>query len=186
MNEARLIVGISGASGTIYGIRMLQLLKQYNVKTHLIISKTAQLTCSIETKLTFNELKQLADEYHSVTDLAANISSGSFKTMGMVIAPCSTRTLAAIATGNTDNLLTRAADVILKDRRRLVLMVRESPLHLGHLRNMLQVTEMGAIIAPPTPAFYNEPTHFDDIINHSIGRVLDLFDIEIGIVRRWK
>ena len=186
MKKSRLIIGISGASGVIYGIRMLECLQQTNIETHLIVSKAAHQTLAIETEISAKKLYALADYHHSFNDIAATISSGSYKTLGMVIAPCSMRTLADIACGNTTNLLTRSADVVLKERRRLVLMVRESPLHLGHIRNMAQVTEMGAIVAPAVPAFYNKPTTIDDIVNHSIGRILDLFDIDVGIVKRWK
>ncbi len=186
MKKNHLIVGISGASGIIYGVRLLEYLKKCDLETHLIISKAAQQTCALETTISLNELRNLADNYYPISNIAAGISSGSFKTLGMVIAPCSMRTLADIAWGNTSNLLTRAADVVLKERRRLVLMVRETPLHLGHIRNMAQVTEMGAIVAPPVPAFYNNPKTLDDIINHSVGRILDLFDIDLGIVKRWE
>jgi flavin prenyltransferase len=185
MKKSRLIIGISGASGIIYGIRLLQCLQKTEVETHLIMSKAAHQTCAVETNLSVSDVHQLADHYHKINDVAATISSGSFKTVGMIIAPCSMRTLADIASGSTSNLLTRAADVILKERRKLVLMVRETPLHLGHIRNMAQATEIGAIIAPPVPAFYNNPTRIDDIVNHSVGRVLDLFDIDLGLVQRW-
>lgn len=186
MQKTRLVIGISGASGIIYGIRLLQCLQQHdNIETHLIVSKAAQQTRLFETSFSASDLKQLADKHYNINDIAASISSGSYKTLGMIIAPCSMRTLADIACGNTANLLTRAADVILKERRRLVLMARESPLHLGHLKNMVKVTEMGAIIAPPVPAFYAQPTSIDDIINHTVGRLLDLFDIDIGLVKRW-
>lgn len=186
MKKNQLIIGISGASGVIYGIRLLECLQKHPIETHLVISKAAQQACAIETSLSLNELRHLADHYYSIGNIAAAISSGSFKTLGMIIAPCSMRTLADIAWGNTSNLLTRAADVVLKERRRLVLMVRETPLHLGHIRNMAQVTEMGGIIAPPVPAFYNNPLSVEDIVNHSVGRVLDLFDIDAGIVKRWE
>ena len=182
----RIIVGISGASGIIYGIRLLELLAKTNYESHLIITKAAQQTRAYETDLSAQALIQLADKVYPIDDIAAAISSGSFKTTGMIIAPCSMQTLAAIACGLTTNLLTRAADVVLKERRKLVLMVRESPLHLVHLENMQKVTQMGGIISPPIPAFYNQPQSLDDIINHSVGRVLDLFDIDLGIVKRWK
>lgn len=186
MQKTRLVIGISGASGIIYGIRLLQCLQEYsNIETHLIVSKAAQQTRLFETSFSASDLKQLADKHYNINDIAASISSGSYKTLGMIIAPCSMRTLADIACGNTANLLTRAADVILKERRRLVLMARESPLHLGHLKNMVKVTEMGAIIAPPVPAFYAQPSSIDDIVNHTVGRLLDLFDIDIGLVKRW-
>ncbi|MDP1602258.1 MAG: UbiX family flavin prenyltransferase [Legionella sp.] len=185
MKKSRLIIGISGASGIIYGIRLLQCLQKTDIETHLILSKAAHQTCAVETDLSVSDVQKLANTYYKVNDIAANISSGSFKTAGMIIAPCSMRTLADIATGSTSNLLTRAADVILKERRKLVLMIRETPLHLGHIRNMAQATEMGAIIAPAVPAFYNNPVTIDDIVNHSVGRVLDLFDIDVGLVQRW-
>jgi 4-hydroxy-3-polyprenylbenzoate decarboxylase len=185
MAKRRLIIGISGASGIIYGIRLLQSLKQTDIETHLIVSKAAQQTRAVETNLTATELYQLADKHYHIDDIAASLSSGSFRTLGMVVAPCSMHTLADIASGSSSNLLTRAAEVILKERRKLVLMVRETPLHLVHIRNMAQATEMGAIIAPPVPAFYNQPTSIDDIVNHSIGRVMDLFDVDVGLARRW-
>ena len=183
--QDRLIIGISGASGIIYGIRLLEILKKRGIETHLIVSKAAQQTRAIETNFTATALNALADKTYSIHDIAGCIASGSYNTLGMIIAPCSMRTVANIATGNTNNLLTRAADVVLKERRRLVLMVRETPLNLIHLRNMVTVTEMGAIVAPPVPAFYNAPKTIDDLVNHSVGRVLDLFDIEVGLVRRW-
>jgi 4-hydroxy-3-polyprenylbenzoate decarboxylase len=188
MNEtvSPIIIAISGASGIIYGIRLLQVLKQLEIPTHLVISKSAELTRAAETSLTHSQLIALADVSYAPGDLAAAISSGSFKTKGMIIAPCSMRSLAEIASGVTSSLLTRAADVVLKERRKLVLMVRETPLHAGHLENMLKVTQMGGIIAPPVPAFYNNPQTLDDIVNHSIGRVLDLFDIEVDFVKRWQ
>ncbi|WP_131782403.1 UbiX family flavin prenyltransferase [Legionella gresilensis] len=182
----RMIVGISGASGIIYGIRLLEILAKTDYETHLIVSKAAQQTRGYEVAISAQELIRLADKYYSNEDIAAAIASGSFKTNGMIIAPCSMHTLASVACGVTSNLLTRAADVVLKERRKLVLMVRESPFHLGHIENMQKVTQMGAIVAPPTPAFYNQPQTIDDIINHSIGRVLDLFDIDVGLVKRWK
>ncbi len=185
MTAQRLVIGISGASGIIYGVRLLELLKNTAIETHLILSKNAELTRAAETQWSSKELRELADVAYSPADFAAAISSGSYKTMGMIVAPCSMRSLAEIATGVTSNLLTRAADVVLKERRRLVLMVRESPLNLTHLENMLKVTQMGGIIAPPVPAFYNRPQTLDDIVNHAVGRVLDLFDVEVGSVRRW-
>lgn len=182
----RLIVGISGASGIIYGIRLLEVLGSLPIETHVIISKSAQLTREYETELSADDLKKLADVYHPINDIGASIASGSFKTMGMIIAPCSMKTLAEIAHGISSNLIGRAADVILKERRKLVLMTRESPLHLGHLENMVKVTQQGGIICPVMPAFYNKPKTVDDIVNHSVGRVLDLFDIDPGIVKRWQ
>lgn len=186
MTKKRLIIGITGASGIIYGIRVLQLLASSDYETHLVISKAGQLTCSHETELSLKALQALASYHHNINDVAAGIASGSFKTEGMIIAPCSMRTLADIASGTTSTLLTRAADVVLKERRKLVMMVRETPLHLGHIENMQRVTKMGAIIAPPTPAFYNNPQSIMDIVDHSVGRVFDLFDIDIDIVKRWK
>ena len=182
----RLVVGISGASGVIYGVRLLELLRQAGVETHLVISRAAQATLASETDLKPADVTGLASVVHPPGDIAAAISSGSFKTMGMVVAPCSIRSLAEIATGATTTLLTRAADVVLKERRRLVLLVRETPLHLGHLRAMTQVTEMGAIVMPPVPAFYSNPTSIDDIVNHTVGRALDLFGIDNTLVRRWQ
>jgi 4-hydroxy-3-polyprenylbenzoate decarboxylase len=184
--KSRIVVGISGASGIIYGIRLLEILKNLPIETHLIVSKSAQLTREYETNLTVSELKELADVYHPWNDIGANIASGSFKTLGMIVAPCSMKTLAEIAHGISTNLIGRAADVILKDRRKLVLMTRESPLHLGHLQNMVSVTQQGAIVCPVMPAFYNRPETVDDIINHSVGRALDLFDLDAGIVKRWE
>ena len=182
----RLLIAITGASGTIYGVRLLELLQKTDVETHLILSKAAQLTREYETDYTLADLNNLANHNHHINDIAAVIASGSFKTDGMIIAPCSIRTLADIACGTSHNLISRAADVILKERKRLVLMVRETPLHIGHLDNMRKVCEMGGIIAPPVPAFYNKPQTIDDLVNHSVGRVLDLFDIELDIVNRWK
>jgi flavin prenyltransferase len=181
----RLIVGLSGASGVIYGVRALELLKGSGIETHLVMSRSAEVTLAYETKLKVRDVQVLADVVHPIHDIAASISSGSFKTLGMLIAPCSVRTLSEIATGVTSTLLTRAADVVLKERRRLVLMLRETPLHTGHLRTMAAASEMGAILAPPIPAFYFGPKTLDDIINQSIGRALDLFGIELGIVKRW-
>ncbi len=185
MNNPRLIIGISGSSGIIYGIRLLEVLRSMQIETHLVVSKAGQLTRAYETTLSLTELKSLAAVYHPCTDIAASIASGSFKTMGMIIAPCSMKSLGEIAHGVTSNLLTRAADVVLKERRRLVLMPRESPLHLGHLQNMVSVTQMGGIICPPVPAFYNKPETIMDLVDDTIGRVLDLFDLESGLVRRW-
>jgi 4-hydroxy-3-polyprenylbenzoate decarboxylase len=182
----RIILGISGASGAIYGVRLLTALKAAGVETHLVVSKAAQITLAHETDYNIVQLHALADHWYAAGDLSASISSGSFKTDGMIVAPCSMRSLAEIATGNTTTLLSRAADVVLKERRRLVLMVRETPLHAIHLRNMLTLAEMGAIIAPPVPAFYGKPETIDDIVAHSIGRVLDLFDISHDYVKRWE
>ena len=181
----RLIVGISGASGVIYGARLLELLGPLPVETHLVISRTADVTLAVETDLKPAAVRARADFVHANNDMAAPISSGSFKTMGMVVAPCSIRSMAEIASGVTTTLLSRAADVVLKERRRLVLLVRETPLHTGHLRTMAALSEMGAVIAPPVPAFYAKPQTLDEMIDQTLGRVLDLFDLEAGLVRRW-
>jgi 4-hydroxy-3-polyprenylbenzoate decarboxylase len=182
---ARIIVGITGASGVVYGVRMLEALRPLEVETHLVMSKSAEVTLAYETDLKVSNVRDLADVVHPVADIGAAISSGSFQTLGMVIAPCSMRSLAEIANGVTANLLTRAADVVLKERRRLVVMVRETPLHSGHLRNMLALSEMGGIVAPPVPGFYARPNSVDDIVNQSVGRVLDLFGLESPLVKRW-
>jgi flavin prenyltransferase len=182
----RLIVGISGASGVIYGVRLLEALKALPVETHLVMTRTAEVTLAHETSLKVDEVRRLADVAYRLDDLAAAISSGSYRTTGMIVVPCSMRSLSEIAHGITSNLLTRAADVVLKERRKLVLVARETPLHAIHLRNMTTLAEMGAIIAPPVPAFYSRPKTVDDIIDHTVGRVLDLFDLDTGKVRRWK
>ena len=183
----RLIVGISGASGVIYGIRLLEVLRTiHDVETHLVMSRYARLNIEIETTHTQQEVEALADEVHSYSNKAASISSGSFKTDGMVIAPCSMKTLSGIANSFADNLLVRAADVVLKEQRRLVLMPREAPLHVGHCKLLYEVAQLGAVIAPPMPAFYNQPQTIDDLINHSVGRVLDLFDLDAGTLKRWE
>ena len=181
----RLIVGISGASGVIYGARLLELLGPLPVETHLVISRTADVTLAVETDLKPAAVRARADFVHANNNMAAPISSGSFKTIGMVVAPCSIRSMAEIASGVTTTLLSRAADVVLKERRRLVLLVRETPLHTGHLRTMTALSEMGAVIAPPVPAFYAKPQTLDEMIDQTLGRVLDLFDLETGLVRRW-
>ena len=181
----RMIIGISGASGVTYGVRLLQLLRNAGVETHLVMSKTAELTFAYETDLKIAEVRELANVCHGIDDMASAISSGSFRTAGMIVAPCSMRSMSEIASGVTTTLLTRAADVVLKERRRLVLMVRETPLHTGHLRTMTALSEMGAIIAPPVPAFYAKPENLEDMVEHTVGRVLDLFDIDIGVGRRW-
>jgi 4-hydroxy-3-polyprenylbenzoate decarboxylase len=181
----RLVVGITGASGVIYGVRALELLRRAGVETHLVMTRSAALTLSYELDRSIEHVKALASVVHPVGDVGASVASGSFHTDGMLIAPCSVHSLAAIATGNCGNLLTRAADVTLKERRRLVLLVREAPLHLGHLRNMVAVTEMGAIVSPPVPAFYARPASVADIVEHTVGRALDLFGIDTGI-DRWK
>jgi len=185
-NRPRLVVGISGASGTIYGIRLLEALRELDFETHLVMTRSARLAMSYETSLKPADVEALAAVTHRNEDLAASISSGSFRTLGMVVAPCSIRSMSEISSGVTSSLLTRAADVVLKERRRLVLMVRETPLHLGHLRTMTQVTEIGAIVMPPVPALYTRPQLVDDIVNHSVGRVLDLFGIDNALVRRWR
>lgn len=181
----RLVVGISGASGVAYGIRLLQVLRQLEVESHLVMSKSAQVTLAHESSYSVADVKALANVSYANTDIGAAISSGSFPALGMVVAPCSIRTLAEVATGVTSSLLSRAADVTLKERRRLVLMVRETPFHLGHIRSMASATEAGAIIYPPVPAFYANPQSIDEMIDHSIGRVLDLFGLETSLVRRW-
>ncbi|MCJ0764903.1 UbiX family flavin prenyltransferase [Variovorax terrae] len=181
----RLIVGLSGASGAIMGVRVLQLLREAGVETHLVISRGAQITLAYETDWKVPDVQALASVRYRQDDIAAAISSGSFHTDGMIVVPCSMRTLAEVATGTTSSLLTRAADVVLKERRRLVLMVRETPLHLGYLRNMTAVTEMGAIVYPPVPAFYGKPQNLEDLVDHSLGRALDLFGITLPGVKRW-
>ena len=181
----RLIVGISGASGVIYGIRLLEALKTLPVEAHLVMTKPAEMTLAHETNLKVAQVRALADRCYPVGDVGAAVASGSFATLGMVVAPCSIRSMSEIATGVTSNLLTRAADVVLKERRRLVLMVRETPLHSGHLRNMSALADMGAIIAPPVPAYYTRPESVDDIVDHTVGRVLDLFGLDTGKVIRW-
>jgi flavin prenyltransferase len=184
-DRRRMIVGISGASGVIYGIRTLELLQQLGYETHLVMTKSAQITMAHETNIKVAALVKIASVVHRIDDIGASISSGSFKTIGMIVAPCSIRTLSEIATGVTSTLLTRSADVVLKERRRLVLLTRETPLHLGHLRSMTQLAEMGAVIMPPVPAFYAKLETIDDMINHTVGRALDLFDIDCKLVKRW-
>ncbi|MGE4048040.1 MAG: UbiX family flavin prenyltransferase [Acetobacteraceae bacterium] len=181
----RMIVGISGATGTIYGLRLLKVLRRMDVETHLVITKPGERTLVYETDHRLHEVRDMADFCYSDADIGATIASGSFRTMGMIVAPCSVRSLAAIATGNTDGLLTRAADVCLKERRRVVLVFRETPLHAGHIRAMAQATENGAIVFPPVPAFYDRPASLDEMVNHTVGRVLDLYDLDAGLVRRW-
>jgi 4-hydroxy-3-polyprenylbenzoate decarboxylase len=189
-DPSRLIVGISGASGVIYGVRLLQALKalpkERRVETHLVMTRTAEVTLAHETRFKVSDVRRLADVAYPIGDLAAAISSGSYRTIGMIVAPCSMRSLGEIAHGITSNLLTRAADVVLKERRRLVLVARETPLHTIHLRNMTTLSEMGAVIAPPVPAFYNKPKNLDDVVEHTVGRLLDLFDLDTGKVKRWK
>jgi flavin prenyltransferase len=181
----RLIVGISGASGGAYGARLLTLLQRLPVETHLVMSRTAELTLALETDLKPADLRARADVVHAIGDLAAPIASGSFPTLGMIVVPCSIRSMSEIATGVTTTLLTRAADVVLKERRRLVLAVRETPLHTGHLRTMTALSEMGAVIAPPVPALYAKPATIEALIDHTLGRLLDLFGLDSGTVRRW-
>lgn len=183
---ARLIIGISGASGAVYGVRLLELLRPLPIETHLIMSRSAEVTAAHEIKRKLADIRALADVFHSNENIGASVASGSFKTLGMIVAPCSIRSLSEIAGGVTSTLLTRAADVVLKERRKLVLMVRETPLHLGHLRAMTAAAEIGAIISPPVPAFYAAPASIEEMVDHTLGRVLDLFDIEAGVVRRWK
>lgn len=182
----RIIVGISGASGIVYGVRALELLRECGVETHLVMSKSAELTLHHEMSLSASDVKALASEVHAIRNVGASIASGSFVTAGMLIAPCSIRSMSEIATGVTSTLLTRAADVVLKERRRLVLMVRETPLHTGHLRTMTQLSEMGAVIAPPVPAFYTNPQSLDEVVTQGVGRVLELFDLPVEKVKRWQ
>jgi len=182
----RLVVGISGASGAIYGVRMLEMLKKTDIETHLVMSKSAEMTLVYETSYKPKDIRELASVNHPMADIGASISSGSFQTMGMIVVPCSIRTMSEIATGVTSSLLSRAADVVLKEKRRLVLAVRETPLHGGHLRTLTTLSDIGAIIAPIVPALYNKPKTVDDIINHTVGRLLDLLDIETEMVKRWQ
>jgi len=182
----RLVIGISGASGTIYGIRMLELLKKTDIETHLVMSKSAEMTMVYETPYKPKEVRALASVNHPAADIGASISSGSFPTIGMIVVPCSIRTMSEIACGVTSTLVTRAADVVLKEKRRLVLALRETPLHGGHLRTLTTLADIGAIVAPIVPAFYNKPKTVDDIINHTVGRLLDLFGIETKMVKRWQ
>ncbi len=182
----RLILGISGASGAVYGIRLLESLRDAGVESHLILTSAAHKTIHLETDRTIHEVEALATQVYAIDDIDARVASGSFKTAGMVVAPCSIKTLSAIAHSYNHNLLVRAADVTLKEHRRLILVVRETPLHQGHLRMMLQLAELGAVILPPIPAFYHFPETVDDIINHTVGKVLDLFDIEHNLFERWK
>ena len=184
-SKLQIVVAMTGASGAAYGIRLLEVLRSVDIRTHLIVSKAGALALKYETDKTVSELKPLADEFHGIGDIGASIASGSFQTLGMIVAPCSIKTMSEIACGVTGNLISRAADVALKERRRLVLMLRETPLHLGHIRSMAKVTEMGGVIFPPVPAFYARPKTIEDIVDHSIGRVLDLFDIETDVLERW-
>jgi 4-hydroxy-3-polyprenylbenzoate decarboxylase len=182
-----LVVGITGASGAIYGIRLLEVLSKIkDVETHLIISEAAEINIKYETDWQPEQVKALADVSYDIDDISAGLSSGSFKRDGMVIAPCSMKTVSALANSYTDNLIARAGDITLKERKKMVLLVRETPLHLGHLRNMVKLTEMGAIIFPPVPAFYHKPKTVQDLVDYSVGRVLDLLDIEHNLLPRWE
>lgn len=183
--KRRIVVGITGASGAIYGIRLLEALRDRDLEVHLVMTKPAERTVVEETDKPLSYVRELADVVHSVSNIGATIASGSFKCEGMVVAPCSIRTVAAIAYCLADNLLTRAADVALKERRKLALLVRETPLHTGHLKALLQAAESGALIMPPVPAFYSRPATLDDVIDHTVGRVLDLFGVEHRLVKRW-
>jgi 4-hydroxy-3-polyprenylbenzoate decarboxylase len=180
-----MVVGITGATGIVYGVRLLKALRQLEIESHLVVSKAGEMTRAYETEMSSEELRSLADVVYSPSDIAAPISSGSFRTMGMIIAPCSVRSMSDIAHGVTSGLISRAADVCVKERRRLVLMLRETPLHAGHLKSMLAITEMGGIIAPPVPAFYARPQSLDDMVTHTIGQVLDLFDLDLKAFPRW-
>jgi len=181
----RLIVGITGASGAVYGIRLLELLKNADIETHLIMSRAAKMTLAYETDFKVADVEKLADVVHSYENIGAACSSGSFKNLGMIIAPCSIKTMSEIATGVTGNLLSRAADVALKERRRLVLLLRETPLHLAHIRTMATITEAGAVVYPPVPAFYSRPTSLAEMVDHTLCRVLDLFEFDFDHLRRW-
>ena len=183
--SSRLIIGISGASGVIYGVRLLEVLRPLAVETHLVMSKSAEMTLALETEWKAADVRALADVCHGNGDMAAALSSGSFQTLGMIVAPCSVKSMSEIATGVTSTLLSRAADVIIKERRRLVLMVRETPLHAGHLRNMAALAELGVVVAPPLPAFYPRPESVAALIDHTVGRILDLFDLDAPIIKRW-
>lgn len=181
----RLVVGISGATGVVYGIRLLEALREIGVESHLVVSKAAQMTLALETQFTLKSVLDKADHHYKPADVGAAIASGSFQTKGMVVAPCSIRSMSEIATGVTASLLTRAGDVTLKERRPLVLAVRETPLHLGHLRTMTSLAEMGAIIMPPVPAFYAAPNSLDDLVDHFVGRILDCFGYNWAKAKRW-
>jgi flavin prenyltransferase len=186
MVQRRIVVAITGASGAIYGIRALEILRERgDIETHLVISDSGRATIAQETRRSLEQVRSLADVVHPFRALGASIASGSFRTDGMLVAPCSIRTLSAVATCATGDLVSRAADVVLKERRRLVLLVRETPLHAGHLRLMLQATENGAIVMPPVPAFYAEPASLEDVVDHTVGRALDLLGIDSGLVNRW-
>ena len=183
----QLIIGMSGASGLIYGIRLLEVLKQQpEVETHLILSGSAKMNITLETDWAVDDVKAMADHVHAYNDIAANIASGSFQTAGMIIAPCSIKTVSGIANSYADNLMVRAADVVLKERRRLVLVPRETPLHTGHCRLFYELSQMGAILAPPVPAFYTRPKTIEELVDHHVGRLLDLFGLDVGMVSRWQ
>ncbi len=184
--QQKILMAITGASGAIYGIRLLQILRDLNIETHLIISKAAEVTISYESNYNIKDIKKMASHCYSINDIGASPASGSYKFDGMIIAPCSMKSLAEIATGIGGNLISRSADVMLKEHRRLVLMTRETPLNDIHLKNMLTASRAGAIIAPPMPAFYNKPTNLEEVIDHNIGRVLDLFKIDSGIIKEWE
>ena len=181
----RLVVGVSGASGVVYGIRLLELLRPVPIETHLVMSRAAEMTIACETGYKPAAVRKLADFCHPIGDVGASISSGSFRTLGMIVAPCSVRSMSEIASGVTSTLLTRAADVALKERRRLVLLVRETPLHRGHLRTMLALSEMGAVVMPPVPSFYTRPASLQQVIDQTLGRALDLFGLDPGVTLRW-
>ena len=185
-NPKRIIVGITGASGVIYGIRLLKILKRLNIETHLIISEVAKKNILIETSFTLKGVEQMAHTVYEPADMAASLSSGSYKTEGMIVVPCTIKTLSSVAHSFNENLLIRAADVTLKERRRLILVVRETPLHKGHLLLMQKVTELGGIILPPVPAFYNIPKSIDDLIDHTLGKILDIMNIEHTLYKRWE
>ncbi len=186
-DKTRLIVGISGASGVIYGIRLLEILRDFDaIETHLVISNGGKLNIALETNFDLKAVESLADVLHSDQNLAASIASGSYPTAGMVILPCSMKTLSGVVNSYADNLMVRAADVVLKEQRKLVIVPRETPLHVGHARLLTAAAEMGSVLVPPMPAFYNDPQTIDDIINHTVGRILDLFDLDSGIVKRWQ
>lgn len=182
----RVVVGISGASGVVYGVRLLMHLRQLGITSHLVMTRSAEVTLAHEMPLKVADVRELADVVHRVDDIGASISSGSFRTLGMIVAPCSIRSLGEIASGVTSTLLSRAADVTLKERRRLILLLRETPYHLGHLRAMTAATEAGAIIMPPVPAFYARPQTIEDMVDHTLGRALDLLEIDNALVKRWK
>lgn len=185
VKKKRMIIGITGATGIIYGVRLLEVLKRLDIETHLVVSQSAQMTLAYETDMTIHDLKALADMNYSAKDIGAAISSGSYQTMGMIVAPCSVKTMSQIAYSISDNLIARAADVVLKERKRLVLMLRETPLSLSHIKHMQAVTENGGIIFPPVPAFYTKPETIDDMVDQTVGRVLDLFDLDTGEFKRW-